>query len=103
LRQVAEKAGIDHAALARLESSHKVSAVHPATLKGLAGAYDIPLAELLRHVGYEIITPDTSTYLHQCYPCLPETAIAAVRAHIERLVARYDADAKATASSPDAP
>jgi transcriptional regulator with XRE-family HTH domain len=90
LRQAAKKAGIDPSGLLGIENGRTVHSPRPETLNGLARAYDVPLAELLSRVGYDITPPDMRAYLRGRYSHLSEKAINAACDYIERLAAEHN-------------
>lgn len=73
IRELASKTGIDSGALTRIEHG-KVGTPRPETLKALAVALDIPLADMFARAGYTTPAelPDLATYLRLRYGHLSE-------------------------------
>ena len=86
IRELARKAHLDAGALTRLEQGNRKP--RPETLKALASALNVPLADLFGTAGY--ITPSElpsiSTYLRVRYGALSDTTLGQVEQYIRHLV-----------------
>lgn len=89
-RGLAEKAGIDIATLVRLEQG-KYRTPRPDTLKGLASALGLPLADVFAMAGYVVPydLPTMTHYLRAKYDTLPEEAIASMDDYFQALLDQY--------------
>jgi transcriptional regulator with XRE-family HTH domain len=90
IRGLAAKAGLDDGALTRLEHG-KVHMPRPVTLKVLAIALEVPLADMLTMAGYVIPVelPSLGPYLHAKYGYLPEEAIDSACTYLYELIAEH--------------
>lgn len=86
IRELAKKTGIDSGALTRIEHG-KVGTPRPETLKALAVALDIPLADTFARAGYTTPDglPDLATYLRLRYGHLSEEACASAENYLRWL------------------
>jgi transcriptional regulator with XRE-family HTH domain len=94
LEDVASRAGVDVAGLSRAENGKKIPA--PETLAALAGALQLPLADLYEAAGYPLPQelPTLRPYLRRAYG-IPEEAVQEIEQYLERIAAEYG-----TASAP---
>jgi transcriptional regulator with XRE-family HTH domain len=92
-RGLAEKAGIDIATLVRLEQG-KYRAPRPDTLKGLAIALGLPLADIFARANYVVPydLPGMTQYLRTKYGALPDEALAAVDTYFQQLMDEHGLD-----------
>jgi transcriptional regulator with XRE-family HTH domain len=92
MRGLAKMAGIDSGALARLEIGKTTPT--PRTIKALAIALDVPLADLFTRAGY--VTPhdlpSMNTYLHARYGQLPNDVLDSMNDYCQRLIDKYGFD-----------
>lgn len=97
IRMLAAQAGIDSGGLARLECG-KVATPQPSTLRSLALALNISLADLFARTGYVVPgdLPDVDTYLRLKYQSLPEEAVNAVLDEVKRIVEQHAVDTTPT-------
>ena len=93
IRGLASKAGIDDGALTRLEHG-KVCAPQPGTLKALAMALQVPLADMFAMAGYVIPDdlPSIAPYLCARYGQLPEATLVSVNDYLQRLIEEHGLD-----------
>lgn len=93
IRGLADKAGMDSGALTRIEQG-KVHTPRPETLRSLASALQVPLADLFLAAGYAIPydLPSMTPYLQARYGHLPEETLAAANDYFTRLVGEHDVD-----------
>lgn len=93
-RTLAARANIDSGGLARLEWG-KVSTPRPRTLRNLALALNISLADLFTRAGYVIPQdlPDIDMYLRLKYQYLPDESLDAILREVQRLIAQCEQDA----------
>lgn len=101
IRELARRADVDAGGLTRLEQGK--TSPHPETLKALAEALDIPLADLFARAGYVTASdlPSMSTYLHLCYGELPEKVITSLNEHIRHLIDKHGLDPNGPADHED--
>lgn len=92
IRGLADKAGMDSGGLTRLE--HGKFLPHPDTLKALAMALQVPLADMFVMAGYVIPydLPSITPYLRARYSSLPEEAIASADDYLQKLIDEYGMD-----------
>ncbi|MDT0309661.1 helix-turn-helix transcriptional regulator [Streptomyces sp. DSM 44917] len=92
-RRLASLAGIDDGALTRLECG-KVRTPRPTTVKALATALDVPLADMFARAGYVIPydLPDVSTYLRVRYGHLPDEALSSLDTYLRDLIDKHGLD-----------
>lgn len=92
-RGLADKAGIDIATLVRLEQG-KYRTPRPDTLRGLAAALGVPLADLFSMANYVVPydLPSMPEYLHAKYQTLPDEAISAMDAYLKQLIDQHGLD-----------
>ncbi len=90
-RELARKAGIDSGTMTRLEQG-KICSPRIDTLKRLAGALEVPVADLYAVAGYSAPydVPGISSYLHAYYGYLPEERVQEINEYIERILDQYD-------------
>lgn len=102
MRGLAHKANIDSGALTRLEQG-KVAAPQPDTLKALAAALQVPLADLFTMVGYVIPydLPSMTPYLRARYGHLPDDVLASVNDYLQRLIDEHGLDPHGPAALED--
>lgn len=88
LEDVASRAGVDVAGLSRAENGKKIPA--PETLAALAGALELPLADLYEAAGYPLTQelPTLRPYLRRAYG-VPEEAVQEIERYLERIAAEY--------------
>lgn len=93
LEDVAKQAGVDVAGLSRAENGKKIPA--PETLAALAGALDLPLADLYEAAGYPLPQelPSLRPYLRRAYN-VPEEAVQEIEQYLRGIAAKYGAPAK---------
>lgn len=99
IRALAAQAHIDSGGLARLEGAKIVRTPHPDTLRSLAVALNVSLADLFVLAGYAVPQdlPGIEPYLQTKYPALPEEDVFAISQEVEWLAQDYAA--KQTTSS----
>ncbi|SMD14460.1 helix-turn-helix domain-containing protein [Kibdelosporangium aridum] len=94
LRGLASKSGVDSGSLTRIEHG-KVCHPQPDTLKCLADALDLPLADLFVMAGY--ITPsdlpNLSYYLRAKYPHLPQDVLGRMEQELHQVIDKHAAQA----------
>ena len=88
LEDVAFRAGVDVAGLSRAENGKKIPA--PETLAALAGALELPIADLYEAAGYPLTEelPTLRPYLRRAYN-VPEEAVQEIEHYLERIAAEY--------------
>ena len=93
LRELEAKTGIHNGTLSRLEQG-KIATPKPATLKALALALNVPLADMFAMVGYTTAydLPSMAPYLRARYGHLPDEKLASVNTYLERLIDEYGLD-----------
>lgn len=93
MRGLAHQAGIDSGALTRIEQG-KVSTPQPDTLKALAIALQVPLADMFAMAGYVIPydLPSITPYLHARYGHLPEETLTSVNDYLQKLIDEHGLD-----------
>jgi transcriptional regulator with XRE-family HTH domain len=93
LRGLAGKAGINSGALSRLEGGKRPTP-KPDTLKVLAAALNVPLADLFAMAGYVVPydLPSVSPYLRARYGHLPEGALTEIDDYLKRLIDEHGLD-----------
>jgi transcriptional regulator with XRE-family HTH domain len=93
MRGLASEADIDSGALTRLEHG-RVHSPQPDTLKALAAALEVPLADMFAMAGYTVPSelPSISPYLRARYGQLPEEAIVEASDYVERLIEKHGLD-----------
>lgn len=92
-RELARAAGIDTATLVRLEQG-RYRVPRPETLKGIARALELPLADVFTLAEYVSAydLPTLAPYLRAKYSDLPGDAVKAVNDYFERIAAEYGLD-----------
>lgn len=92
IRALADKIGMDSGALTRLE--HGKVSPKPNTLKSLAIALQVPLADMFVMAGYVIPydLPSITPYLRARYGSLPEEAIASADDYLQKLIDEHGMD-----------
>lgn len=92
IRGLANKVGMDSGALTRLE--HGKVSPKPNTLKSLAIALQVPLADMFVMAGYVIPydLPSITPYLRARYSSLPEEAIASANDYLQKLIDEHGLD-----------
>src|SRR6266568_7151681 len=92
MRGLAKVAGVDSGALTRLESGKTTPTPH--TIKALAIALDVPLADLFVRAGYTTPhdLPNMDSYLHARYGRLPGDVIDSMNDYCQRLIDEYGFD-----------
>jgi transcriptional regulator with XRE-family HTH domain len=92
LRGLAKVAGIDSGALTRLENGKTTPT--PRTIKALAVALDVPVADLFVRAGYTTPhdLPTMDAYLHARYGHLPGDVLDAMNDYCQRLIDEYGFD-----------
>jgi transcriptional regulator with XRE-family HTH domain len=92
VRELASKAGISHTVLSRLENGKRKPQLN--TLKALAPALGVPLADLFAMAGYvgPYDLPSVTPYLRARYGHLSEEALASANDYLERLIDEYGLD-----------
>lgn len=93
IRGLAKQAGIDSGALTRLEHGG-VHTPQPGTLKALAMALHVPLADMFVMAGYVIPydLPSIAPYLHARYGHLPEETLASANDYLQQLIDEHGLD-----------
>ncbi len=93
MRGLAHQANIDSGALTRLEQG-KVAAPQPDTLKALAAALQVPLADMFAMAGYVIPydLPSITPYLRARYGHLPDETLASVNDYLQKLIDEHGLD-----------
>jgi transcriptional regulator with XRE-family HTH domain len=93
IRGLASEAGVDSGALTRLEHG-KVRAPQPDTLKALAMALDVPLADMFAMADYIVPydLPGMAPYLRARYGHLPEETLKEINNYLERLIDEHGLD-----------
>lgn len=101
IRGLARKAGLDSGALTRLENGQRAPA--PRTLKSLAAALEVPLADLFARAGFATPydLPTVDTYLHTRYGHLPEDVLTSMSDYCRRLIDEYGFDPAGPADHED--
>jgi transcriptional regulator with XRE-family HTH domain len=98
VRGLAAAAGIDSGTVTRLEHGD-IHAPSPDTLKQLAGALDVPLADLFAMAGY--VTPQElpsiTPYIHARYQHLPEDTRLEIAAYCRRRLANDEVPSESQA------
>jgi transcriptional regulator with XRE-family HTH domain len=89
-RALAALVGVDMATIVRVERGEFASP-RPDTLKAMAEALGLPLADVFAMADYVIASelPSTRPYMRAKYPDLPDAAVEQVDRYIERLVKRH--------------
>jgi transcriptional regulator with XRE-family HTH domain len=89
-RELATKAGVDTAYISRLERGFYKSP-RPDSLRGIAKALGIPLADLFAMADYVMPydLPNFGPYLRAKYGDLPEEAVSALDAYFDRITADH--------------
>jgi transcriptional regulator with XRE-family HTH domain len=102
IRALAARAGVDTATLVRLEHG-KYRAPRPDTLKGIATALGLPLADVFALANYVVPydLPSFSPYLRAKYGDLPAAAIADLDSYFRDLVDQHHLDLKGPAPGED--
>ncbi|MGH4012987.1 MAG: helix-turn-helix domain-containing protein [Pseudonocardiaceae bacterium] len=92
IRELANKAGIDSGGLTRLE--HDKVSPQPNTLKALAIALQVPLADLFAMAGYvtPYDLPSIAPYLRVRYSSLPEEALSSANDYLQKLIDEHGMD-----------
>lgn len=92
VRGLAAKAGVDDGALSRIENGKRLP--QAGTLKALASALDVPLADLFVAAGHIIPydLPSITPYLRARYGQLPEEAIASLDSYLKQLIDEHGLD-----------
>lgn len=86
IRGLARKAGLDSGALTRLENGGRNPSTQ--TLKALADALEVPLADLFARAGFATPynLPTMDSYLHARYGHLPEDVLASMSDYCRQLI-----------------
>lgn len=86
IRGLARKADLDSGALTRLENGERNPSLP--TLKALAAALEVPLADLFAAAGFDTPydLPAVDTYFHTRYSHLPEDVLASMSEYCKRLI-----------------
>lgn len=102
MRGLAHEANIDSGALTRIEQG-KVSTPQPDTLKALAAALQVPLADMFAMAGYVIPydLPSIAPYLHARYGHLPEETLASANDYLQKLIEEHGLDPHGPVGSKD--
>ena len=102
LNELARRAGVDQAGLARTEHGSKVPS--PETLSALAAALGLPLADLYEAAGYPLPgeLPSIRPYLRHAYN-VPEEAAREIENYLTRLAAQYGGPALPLDGEDEAP
>jgi transcriptional regulator with XRE-family HTH domain len=102
VRALATRAGIDHATLVHLEHG-KYRTPRPDTLKGIATALGLPMADVFALANYVVPydLPSFSPYLRAKYGDLPAAAIADLDSYFRDLVDQHHLDLKGPAPGED--
>ncbi|HEX3786126.1 MAG TPA: helix-turn-helix transcriptional regulator [Pseudonocardiaceae bacterium] len=89
MRGLAKVAGVDSGALTRLESGKTTPT--PGTIKALAIALDVPLADLFVRAGYTTPhdLPSMDAYLHTRYGHLPSDVLDSMNDYCQRLISEH--------------
>lgn len=92
IRGLASRAGLNSGELSRLENGKRNP--QPDTLKALATALGVPLADMFAMADYIIPydLPSMAPYLRARYGHLPEETLSAVNNYLERLIDEHDLD-----------
>jgi len=101
-RELAREAGVDTAYIVRLEKGHYHSP-RPDTLRGIAKALGIPLADLFAMADYVMPydLPNFGPYLRAKYGDLPEETVAALDSYFDRITADHGIDLTGPAPGED--
>lgn len=101
IRGLARKAGIDSGTLTRLENGDHNPSLR--TLKTLAAALEVPLADLFASAGFATPydLPTVDTYFHTRYRHLPEDVLKSMSEYCKRLIDEYGFDAAGPADHED--
>ncbi len=92
-RGLAIKAGVDVATLVRLEQG-KYRAPRPGTLKAIATALELPLADVFALADYVVPydLPSFSPYLRAKYGDLPAAAVSDLDQYFKKLIDKHHLD-----------
>lgn len=92
IRGLARKADLDSGALTRLENGKRAPA--PRTLKALATALGVPLADLFAMAGFTTPhdLPTVNTYFHTRYGHLPDDVLSSMNDYCERIISEHGFD-----------
>ncbi|MCW3078507.1 MAG: transcriptional regulator [Bacteroidetes bacterium] len=95
-RELARRAGVDQALLTLIDQK-KIAEPKVATIRGLAAALDIPLADIYAATNWlpEGALPSLRPYMRAKYDELPEEAVEAVERYIARLSRKHQAGPRA--------
>ncbi|WP_082376150.1 helix-turn-helix domain-containing protein [Nocardiopsis sp. NRRL B-16309] len=87
VRELARSSGVSPALISLLEKGYQRPKVD--TLKALAGALDVPFAEMMHHSGYEreCGKPCIGVHLRLCYSHIPEETIQEVEEFANQAIA----------------
>ena len=102
VRALAARAGVDHTTLVRLERGENRTP-RPDTLKGIATALGLPMADVFALANYVVPydLPSFSPYLRAKYGDLPAAAIADLDSYFRDLVDQHHLDLKGPAPGED--
>lgn len=92
VRELASKAEISPGELSRLENGKR--SPRPDTLKALAAALEVSLADLFAMAGYTVPydLPSLAPYLHTRYSNMPKEKISAMNDYLERVIDEHGLD-----------
>lgn len=93
IRGLAKISGADSGGITRMESG-ETKTPQPDTLKALAAALEVPVADMFTMAGYanRDELPSMGTYLHARYGHLPEEMLAAVEDYLQKLASEHALD-----------
>jgi len=93
MRGLASEAGIDSGALSRIEHG-KIGTPQPDTLKALATALQVSLADVFAMAGYVVPydLPSITPYLHARYSHLPEDTLTSIDDYLNKLIDEHGLD-----------
>lgn len=93
VRTLASQAGINSGELSRLETGKRPTP-KPDTLKALAVALDVPLADMFAMADYVIPydLPSITPYLHARYGHLPPDTLTSIDNYLKRLIDEHGMD-----------
>jgi len=101
-RELAREAGVDTAYIVRLEKGFYKSP-RPDTLRGIATALGLPLADLFAMADYVMPydLPNFGPYLRAKYGDLPDEAVGALDAYFDRIASKHGLDPAGPAPGED--